>query len=281
MKEERMGNRIKITVFFLMVFAAGMISLPAAGQKRPERAEKELARLYGQIRRSKDDTKKIAYNDSILDLFRQILPQKGSFLYPFDSLKYTGKLYAPDSTFRIINWNLAFSDGTYRYYGFICRKDGGVTELHDHSREITHPEDTILTPENWYGALYYRILRNKWRNKTWYTLLGIDLHNDFTTRKVIDVLSFDKKGAIRFGAPLFQMGDSVLTRVIFEFNARASMLLHYDENMEMIVFDHLSPSRPSYKGLYQFYGPDSSYDGFFFFKGMWRLREDLDVRNRE
>jgi hypothetical protein len=274
-------NRIQLSILLLALLGGTLNAQPSHKQPLLKSTEERIEHLFERIRSVEDDHTKISLNDSVLILFREILPGKESFRYPFNALKYAGKLYPPDSTFRIINWNLAFSDGTYHYYGFICLEEGTVTELHDHSQEITHPEDTLLTPDNWYGALYYCILENRWRNRTWYTLLGIDLHNTLTTRKIIDILSFDKKGNIHFGAPLFDMGDSTLSRVLFEFNARVSMLLHYDEAMEMIVFDHLSPAKPAYKGIYQYYGPDSSYDGFFFFRGMWRLREDLDVRNRK
>ncbi len=278
---EIMAGRYKISLLILILLAGiGRPARKIMAQTGLPAAEQKIARLYLQIRNTPDDHRKSILNDSVRILFRQILPAKEAYLYPFDSLRYTGKLYAPDSSFRIINWNLAFSDGTYGYYGFICRKDGRVTELHDRGREIPRPETAVLTPANWYGALYYRILENSWKKNTWYTVLGIDLHNSLTTRKVIDVITFDKTGQVRFGAPLFDMGDSTLTRIIFEFNAQISMLLHYDKEMDMIVFDHLSPSRPEYQGMYQFYGPDSSYDGFFFYKGKWRLRQDLDVRNR-
>ncbi len=280
MKDEGMGKRIKKIFFFLLLYAGWLVTFPVAGQADLPGTERQIAQLFERISKTASDGEKISLNDSVRILFRNVLPEKEAFLYPFDALRYAGKLYPPDSTFCIINWNLALTDGTYRYYGFICQKNGTVTELQDHSSEIGHPQDTLLTPAGWYGALYYKILKNKWRNHTWYTLLGIDLHNALTTRKIIDVLSFGKHGGIRFGAPIFEMGDTLLTRVIFEFNAQVAMLLHYDEEMEMIVFDHLSPARPDYQGLYQFYGPDSSYDGFFFFKGRWHLRKDLDVRNR-
>ena len=49
--------------------------------------------------------------------------------------------------------------------------------------------------------------------------------------------------------------------------------------MKMIMFDHLSPSRPSYTGNYEYYGPDFSYDGFRFEKDAWVLTEQIDMRN--
>jgi hypothetical protein len=50
--------------------------------------------------------------------------------------------------------------------------------------------------------------------------------------------------------------------------------------MNMIIFDHLSPSKPSYAGNYQYYGPDFSYDGLKFEQGIWELVENVDIRNQ-
>ncbi len=240
-----------------------------------------INRQMNEIALLTDDSKKTQVNEKIKQQLSQLLSLPGSFEYPFDSLRHIGVVYPPDSTFRIFTWNLSFRDGTYRHYGILQRKEGLPVTLTDRAPAIVHPTDTVTGPETWYGALYYRILKNKWKNRTYYTLLGLSLHNSLTNRKVIDVLTFDRKGRIRFGAPLFDLDGKTLYRIIFEFNAHISMLLHYDDRMGMIVYDHLSPARPELKGLPQYYGPDSSYDGFFFYKGKWRLREDLDVRNEE
>jgi len=58
------------------------------------------------------------------------------------------------------------------------------------------------------------------------------------------------------------------------------MSLQWNEKMNMIIFDHLSPSKPSYTGNYQFYGPDFSYDGLEVVNGYWDLVEDIDIRNK-
>ena len=50
---------------------------------------------------------------------------------------------------------------------------------------------------------------------------------------------------------------------------------------DMIVFDHLSPSREDLEGQYQFYGPDFSYDGLRWKDCGWVLIEDLDLRAKE
>jgi len=101
-----------------------------------------------------------------------------------------------------------------------------------------------------------------------------------TNKKVIDVLFFDQWDNITFGAPVFLDENKKLKyRVVFEFSAQAVMLLRYEKKKKMIVFDHLSPTSPSAKGQFQYYGPDFTYDGFYFKKGIWNYRKNLDLRN--
>jgi len=171
--------------------------------------EEKLALLFRQIHQEKQEQRIISLNNSVLRLFEEVLKSPLSFTYPFDSLRYTGKLYPPDTSFRLINWNLSFPDGHFNYFGFILQKDSlnhtsRVIRLYDHSSEIRNPEDTLLTPSCWYGTLYYDILLNSWEGTNYYTLLGIDYNDLFSTRKVIDVITFDKqKNIMRFTTGLF------------------------------------------------------------------------------
>ncbi len=273
-------GRLLFAILVLIVFIPNSFSQKLSLAEK----EQELSFLFDRIRHEKQDQRIKILNDSVLNIFQTILHEPQSFTWPFDSLRYVGLLYPPDSSFRLINWNLALSNGNYRYFGFVLLKDSmnqtsRVIRLEDNSSEIRKPEDTILTPSCWYGALYYKILLNTWQGQNYYTLLGIDFHDLLTTRKVIDVITFDKQDHIFFGAPMFDTGKGIRKRIIFEFSSQVSMMLHYDKRLHMIVFDHLSPSRPAYEGIYQFYGPDSSYDGFVFYGGMWHLKKDLDLRN--
>jgi hypothetical protein len=59
------------------------------------------------------------------------------------------------------------------------------------------------------------------------------------------------------------------------------MSLRYEEDRKRIVFDHLSPPDASLKGQTQYYGPDLSYDAYYWKKGRWQLRENIDARNRK
>ena len=143
-------------------------------------------------------------------------------------------------------------------------------------------ESNKLTNNNWYGALYYKILKNKFNNKVYYTLLGWHGNNFQTTRKVIDVLLINNL-QLQFGAPLFKAGGKTKSRIIFEYNAQATMSLKYDDHDNRIVFDHLSPSdpRPESKGMFSLYGPDMCYDALNFEKGFWVLQKNIELRNNK
>ena len=111
-------------------------------------------------------------------------------------------------------------------------------------------------------------------------MLGWDGNDDFTTKKIIDVVTFSNNSKPKFGSE-FKLEEKSQKRMIFEYNAQAQMLLQYNEIMKMIVFDHLSPSNPKFEGNFRYYGPDFSYDGFYFDDGVWIYKPDIDFRSTE
>jgi hypothetical protein len=266
--------------FILLFFLSFPLKAQTFKIKEPTDSIQSLFKTIGE---TNSDTEKIAYNKQITHIFKELLTSDASFEYSFDSLKNVGKPYAPDKSFRIINWNLPLSDGTHRYFCFIQtmdikQKTVKLFELNDSSENIAKPEDRILNKDRWFGGLYYKILRNEIKGKAYYTLLALQYHNYFTTRKIIDVLSFDLGGDPQFGAPVFQADNKIKKRIIFEYSAKSGMNLKYDDKLQMIVFDHLAPRESKYIGLYEYYGPDLSFDGFKFQKDHWVLISNLDLR---
>ncbi len=242
-----------------------------------------LEYYFNLMAQEKDDGRKEELNEKIVFYFRKALEQDDSFDYDFSSLKFIGDIKSDDDKLRIITWNLPYYDGTHKYFGFIQYKKNRwntlTFELNDQSENISNPEFETLSNLNWYGALYYQIIVNKhWRDE-YYTLLASDLNDLHSKKKLIEILQFDQNDQPVFGAPVFKNREKAVTRVIFEYSAQANMVLTYDENREMIIYDHLSPFRPSLKGKFQFYGPDFSYDGLKFENGIWNTYHDIDVRN--
>jgi hypothetical protein len=115
------------------------------------------------------------------------------------------------------------------------------------------------------------------RRKTWYALLGFDFNTRFSHKKIVEVLHFDHNKPI-FGASI-ETGKDQVKRLIFEYSSEIVMSLRYNEKLQQIVFDHLSPMAPIFTGVYRFYVPDGSYDALRFNKGIFSLETDVDARN--
>ncbi len=254
--------------------------------------EDSLKVLFDSIQKSDNDAVKYELNEIILELVEDMLYDENSFNYPFDSLRQIGKIRSDDELLRIYTWNIPLKDHTHDFFGFIQYyykpdKEFLIYLLVDKSVELEDPERLTLDEESWYGALYYRIVETRDRRHKYYTLLGWDGNNELTSKKIIDVLYFTQSGKPRFGANIFYTIKEIgrrkrkynKKRIIFEFSSKVSMALRYDEKLEMIVFDHLSPSAMHLKDKYQHYGPDWSYDALKFEKGKWQYYLDIDPRN--
>lgn len=237
------------------------------------------------IRGSTDIVRRAAvaeFNERMLDL----LKKPATFSYPFDSIKALSKLRTSDNRTRIYTWfHQSRDDGTYRYFGLVQRFNPAKTEMRLIGLiEQKCDNDTIemkeLNSDSWMGAVYYDLIEKKVKSGYQYYLLGWIGHDRYTTRKVLEVLTFDRYDNVAFGAPVFiDEKNKKKWREVFEFTAEAVMLLRYEEKKKMFVFDHLSPASPSAKGQFRYYGPDFTYDGYRFKKGLWYYKSNLDMRN--
>lgn len=208
-----------------------------------------------------------------------------SFEFSFDSLKSISIQNSPDQKFRIFTWHVMNNDGSYRYYGTIqMNTTNGQLQMFplvDYSPTLKNPTDSVHSNNRWYGAQYYKIIPViKDVEKPYYVLLGWKGNTVKSTKKLIEILSF-KDGKAYFGMPIFEGTSDYINkhRIIFEYSRRASMYLNYDNEENLIIFDHLAPPDPNLEGKFEFYGPDFSYDGFKFIKGKWRLVSDLELKN--
>jgi hypothetical protein len=211
---------------------------------------------------------------------RKSLNAEQSFSKNYDSLKTVAVFTTPDRKFRIFNWETQNEEGRPSYFAWIQFADGRIQELNDRSRSLSRTEKSLLEAEKWWGAHYYKLVQKTYKKKTYYILLGANFSDPVKRKKIIEVLSIDRHGEIKFGAPIFENDKQVLNRVIFEYRPDVSMSVRYEEEKERIIFDHLSPPDESLKGQTQYYGPDLSYDAYYWKKGRWKLRENVDARNK-
>ncbi len=228
------------------------------------------------------DSQRDSMNVEIKKRLRQVLESEDAMAVDLSDIQMS-RVDAPDGKFRLLTWNVPYSNGAHLFEGFLLVQDKKrqvLYELRDMTPKIENAPFKMLGPDFWYGALYYTVVPVKKGGKTWYTLLGWKGFSNVETRKVIEVLSF--KGAVpQFGAPLF--GDSRVkrTREVFGFSFQSSMSLKWEQGFNRIVLDHLSPMKPEFAGQPAFMGPDLSYDAYVWEKDHWLYQRDVDVREEQ
>jgi hypothetical protein len=211
--------------------------------------------------------------------FVRALKTPYSFEYPFDSLQNISHIYAPDSTFRIFTWEITIDEDNYRRHGAIQMRmpDGSLKlfVLIDRTPMMDHPLDTVTNNTYWVGNIYYRIIEKKYNGKKYYTLLGYDEHTFLSTRKWIEVLTFDAEGNPVFGGNYFSFQASdpdhptgEIDRFMIEYKKDGRARLQYDNDMGLIIYDHLV-SETNDQGKASTLIPDGDYEGFRWVNGKW------------
>jgi hypothetical protein len=276
---------LKKLIFVLYV---SLISIGLFAQNSPDssfaKQEEVLSSMLKSIANETSFSVKDSLNNQFKKIFEQVLLMDNSMNYPFDSLKSIGKLTSNNKKIRVYTWNLPLAGGLHKYFGFIqVKKNDGKITLHnltDNRKDVKDPNNERLSENSWMGAVYYQIAEVDFESQTHYILLGFDFNNLFTSKKIIEILSLDGNENPVFGQAVFNIDNKMaLSRIVFEYSARVVFTLKYIPDHQMIIFDHLSPSKPEYIGDFQFYGPDSSFDGFKLENGKWVYVRDLDLRN--
>ncbi len=213
------------------------------------------------------------------------------FRIDFSEVKNLSVLDSDDGSLRVFTWLVPGFPGTETFNGMLLRKMGKedfrIIVLEDFADSLDAPEYRPLTAGQWYGALYYQLHTVKDKNNTYHMLMGYRPHSEKVQQKLIDVIHIDEKGLLRFGAKIFdtpKLMDRVYQRppyrLFFNYSYQAAATFRYRKEEGMIVLDHLSPPDDKPKGVWEFYGPDFSYDGLEFVKGRWVLREDISVESK-
>ncbi len=274
-----------------LIFCVSVCAMLSAQQK-PDPNFKKISQIEESIR---DYSIAILNATEMLDRFRadslftkglvQALKLPNSFNYPFDSLITISRIYAPDSSFRIFTWQVMKDFSSYHQKGAIQihTKDGSLKliPLFDHSDYTDFPVDSVRDANNWIGAVYYNIVLKKWNGKNYYTLLGYDENSAKTTKKWMEVLTFDNTGKPLFGGRYFDYPpDSIKPpqpayRFCLEFKKQAGAKFNYDPEIDRIIFAHLVSENGEIKEK-QSLIPYGSYEGFKWQNGKWVHEQNIE-----
>lgn len=277
-------NLVKKTPIKYLLIILVAVSQSAFSQKinssdlKKLRAKEDTLREYAMYLNTDSLTEDRMISDSIFTrTLVRALQIKNSFYYPFDSLIGISKLYAPDTSFRIITWQIVFDDYYSRQKGAIQLRtaDGSLKlfPLRDVSEFTINPEDSARTRLNWIGAVYYNIIKTQHKGKNYYTLFGFDNNSAQSSMKWMDMLVFNEKNEPVFAGPYFSYEKDSIPgkpkyRLGIEFKKNARVLMNYIEDLGMILVDHLI-SETDQPELAWTFVPDGDQEGFVWENGKW------------
>jgi hypothetical protein len=272
-------RRKMLRVFGALVFCAAAVFVQA------QTGGEKYAALISALKELPDagsDLRKDSLSERIRVQVRTILDADDAFTADLSSIPIS-RVDAPDGKFRLITWNIPYSNGNHRFEGMLLVKDKNrsvLYELRDMTEKLGMPLSKKLAADNWYGALYYAVIPPQDRKAKFYTLLGWKGRSKVETQKVIEVLSFN--GPVpTFGSMVFSEPKVKHARKVYGFSFQTSMSLKWDPSNKAIVFDHLAPMKPEFAGEPALMGPDLSFDAFVWEKGKWVYKRDIDARNMD
>lgn len=223
-------------------------------------------------------------NQIFLNGLKEFLAEEDNFKKPLPQLTNMLRLESPDGRFAIYTWQRPNADRRYDRYGLVVGEFKGETkviELKDQLAQISDLQFQRCAPNQWPGAIYYAIQPMP-GEKYKYLLLGLALGEPLN-QKIIEIIKVGKRGKVSFGEKHFRVDewmDRTLNRpprrLVLTYNAKYSATARWNDEVEMVIMDHLAPPEPKMKGLYQMYGPDFSYDALYWDDGWWHLKTGVN-----
>lgn len=152
--------------------------------------------------------------------------------------------------------------------------------LIDMSEFFENPVDSLRPHTEWVGAIYYNIVKKVHDNKSYYTLFGYDENNFRSTRKWMEVLTFNDRGAPQFGGRYFVYPQDGIKpaqpafRFLLEYKKDGGARINYDPELDLVVFDHLVSEAKDNTKKYTLV-PDGDFEGFRWKNGQWVYVEKI------
>ncbi len=271
--------------------------------------QSRLSVLIERVESAPTDNERYLASEEAVQLLSQALGEEDSHKWKWELPNYASVLTAPNNKFRVFTWAVIRDNGEYECFGAVQYYNDKEEEytfvlLNDKSDEIMNREETLLTADNWLGAVYQDLIQTESNGHTYYTLLGWNGVDHITERKMIEPVTI-RNGKVQFGAPLFRK-ERNLRRIVLEYTNDVMVNLSYetqivqevktervkvkgknryqtirkvkDHKEKMIIFDEVAPQVPGMEGLFQYYVPSGEELAYSFIDGKWELRKGAQGR---
>lgn len=302
------------TRIILVLMLALVAALPATAQNKERMSahQQRLAALIERVATAPTDNERYLASEEALGVLTAALDEEASERWQWQLPQYASVLVSPDGHLRLFTWAVVRDDGEYECFGvvqFYNDKDDEYQylKLNDKSEEIMNREESTLSADQWFGAVYQDIIQTTMGDRTLYTLLGWNGVDNLTERKVIEPVVI-KGGVPQFGAAVFRR-ERNLRRVVLEYTNDAMVHLAYEQQTvqevqhervkvkgtnryrtidkvkehkeRVIIFDEVEPQVPGMEGLFQYYVPSGVELAYAFVDGKWELRAGAQGRLKD
>lgn len=218
------------------------------------------------------DHNKIELSEKITQKLSDSLSSNAKSTFAIRQLRV---VHSEDSLFTMYSWQYCLSDATFRYGGVVSFSDR-IVPLHYDYKSISNYKR--YDQNSWPGGVCYKAIPLKLKKTYGYTILSWDGHNGVTSKKIIDVVTFDKHGGVVFGAPIFVSQKEESFRLSFEYSSKNSLLLDYDSVKECIVTNSLHSNDIRFTDVSSMHGAGETYNAYRYENYKWVLYEDVDLR---
>ena len=298
-----------------LTFAAIMLlcfTMQAQDKAVMGRYQQQLTSQLNRVASAPTDNERYLASEQAVQLLAEALGVEESEHWKWNLPTVASVLTSPDGMLRVFSWAVVRDDGEFECFGAVQFYNDKEEEyqfqlLHDKSEEIMNREESLLTADQWLGAVYQELIQTSSNGKTIYTLLGWNGVDNLTERKIIEPVTM-RGGVPQFGAPVFRR-ERNLRRIVLEYTDKAMVNLSYEEQFveeierervkqkgtnryrtveksklhkeKMIIFDEVEPQVPGMEGLFQYYVPSGVELAYAFVEGKWELRSGAQGRLKD
>ena len=303
-----MKNRLILIALAL----AASFACQAQNKEQMALHQQRLSALLERTANAPTDNERYLASEQAVAELSNALDENESERWRWQLPQVASVLTSPDGQLRIFTWAVVRDNGEFECFGavqFYNQKDEEFQYqlLHDKSEEIMNREESTLSADNWFGAIYQDIIQTSHGGRTYYTLLGWNGVDLLTDRRVIEPVTL-RGGAPQFGAPLFRR-ERNQRRIVLEYKEGAAVQLAYEDQFveeisrervkvkgsnryrtnetrkthkeKMIIFDEVEPQVMGMDGLFQYYVPSGVEMAYAFIDGKWELRNGAQGRLKD
>ena len=298
-------------LLFVLLWVSGILAGSASGQDKGRMAahEQRLATLLERVASAPTDNERYLASEEAVDALRDALDERGSERWKWHLPQSASVLTSPDGRLRLFSWAVVRDNGEYECFGAVQYYNERTETfehqvLHDKSEEIMNREESLLSADDWLGAIYQDIIQTTAGDRTYYTLLGWNGVDNLTDRRIIEPVIM-RGGVPQFGAAVFRR-ERNLRRVVLEYRGDAAVQMAWEEQTvqtvtrervkvkgsnryrteervaehreRMIIFDEVEPQIEGMEGLFQYYIPSGLELAYAWVDGKWELRQGAQGR---